>query len=72
VTNIYSSECNRPLRANHNGKTSLASNLTNEDKYYQYFKSQIDRFVGEMPALCNELSKVTARFNPLRAASKAH
>ena len=72
VTNIYSSECDRPLRANHNGKALLSASLSQDEKYFDEFKVEIKRFVSEMPVLCDDLARVKARFNPLRTAMKTH
>ena len=65
VTNIFSSQRNRPLLANHGERllsqpeSWLTSNL---------FQARIQRFREQMPDFTNRMAQVQARFNPFRDA----
>ena len=68
ITNIYSSECGRPLRANHNGKTLLSRDLSDEKAYVKAYEPEIKALRSEMGAFCAALGAINTKFNPLRVA----
>jgi hypothetical protein len=69
VSNIYRSECGyKVLRADHHGFKKLEAPLNDEKKFYQRWKTELDRFTTEMSVLSVHLSVVPCAFNPIRVA----
>ena len=64
VTNIFSSETNRPLRWKHSGFAKLPSN--DPVKFYGNNLPLIKMFCTEHPAVSLELARIWTKFNPLR------
>lgn len=63
VTNVHSSQRNRPLLANHGSRELRHPNSWLNGPV---FPATIRRFRTQMPAFCNRMALVEARFNPFR------
>jgi hypothetical protein len=68
ITNIFSSETNRPLRASHQGHEPLASYRSTDETFLQVeeYASMVREFVTTHRSVSEELRKVPSKFNPIR------
>ena len=64
VTNLFSSETNRPLRRDHNGFNALPD--SDPVKYYAANLRLINTFCQQHPVFTNALARLKMQFNPLR------
>jgi hypothetical protein len=68
ITNIFSSETNRPLRASHQGHEPLADYRSSDEGFLQVeeYASMVREFVTTHRSVSEELRKVPSKFNPIR------
>jgi hypothetical protein len=67
ISNIYSSETQRPLRKDHDGYQLLKDPLTNDQTYFDTYKDYIDKVCVNHRELAVMLKKATGiAFNPFK------
>ena len=68
ITNIFSSETGRPLRAGHKGLEALPSHLSTDDGFLAVadYARLVKQFCDDHPSVSGKLSKVASDYNPIR------
>ena len=68
ITNIFSSETGRPLRAGHDKLEPLPPYLSTDDGFLavKEYERLVKQFCDDHPSVSRELSKVTSDYNPIR------
>jgi hypothetical protein len=69
ISNIFSSETGRPLRAGHDGAEALPANLSTDASFLAVdpYRRLVEQFCSDHPEVSQQLRQVRTAFNPIFA-----